>query len=236
MKHRTDKLHFPQLFLAFILLCLAWGFCLAPAQAVGVNDLPRVQSGDSTWIIDDAEVLSRINEGKLSNTLRKLAQETNKEVRVVTVRHLDYGETVDSLTDGLFERWFPTQEAQANQGLIVLDTITNNIGIRTGKAIDALLPTEVTKSIVTDTMGIPIREGNKYNEAILGAGDRVATVLSGQADPGAPEAKEDLNVEGTFASAEETDGRSATVWVVVLLIVATVIPMATYYFYQGFSG
>jgi uncharacterized protein len=236
MKHGTYKLPFPQLFLSFILLVLAWGFYLAPAQAVGVDDLPRVQAGDSTWVIDEAEVLSRTNEGKLNNTLKKLAQETDKEVRVVTVRHLDYGETVDSLTNGLFERWFSTPKAQANQGLIVLDTITNNIGVRTGEAINALLPTEIIASIVNDTMGIPIRDGNKYNEAILGASDRVAAILSGQADPGAPEAKEDLKIEGTFASAEETDDRSATVWVVVLLIVATVIPMATYFFYQGFSG
>jgi uncharacterized protein len=238
MKHRTHQhqVVFPRLVLSLVLLVLLWAFNLAPAWAIGVSDFPDVQAGDSTWVVDQADILSRANEGKLINTLQKLAQNTNQEVRFVTLRHLDYGETIDSLTNGLFERWFPTPEAQANQGIIVLDTVTNNIGIRTGEAVAASFPPGLTESLLNDTMGIPIRDGNKYNEAILGASDRVAAVLSGEEDPGIPQAKDDLNVEGTFASAEDTDDRSATVWVVVLLVVATVIPMATYYFYQGFSG
>ncbi|MFM8009184.1 MAG: YgcG family protein, partial [Dolichospermum sp.] len=41
--------------------------------------------------------------------------------------------------------------------------------------------------------------------------------------------------EGTFTKAEDTDKENATVWVVGLLIAATVIPMATYYIYQVFQ-
>ena len=43
-------------------------------------------------------------------------------------------------------------------------------------------------------------------------------------------------VAATFKSAEETDDKSATIIVVVLLVVATIVPMATYFWYQGFSG
>ena len=40
-----------------------------------------------------------------------------------------------------------------------------------------------------------------------------------------------MRVEGTFASAEETKESNATVIVIVLLIISTVVPMVTYYAY-----
>jgi len=85
-------------------------------------------------------------------------------------------------------------------------------------------------------MTVPLREGNKYNKSFLEASDRLVAVLSGQPDPGPPVVEETVQVEGTFTSAEETDTKNSTIWVVVLLVVATVVPMATYFFYQGFSG
>ncbi|WP_257790486.1 hypothetical protein [Parathermosynechococcus lividus] len=41
--------------------------------------------------------------------------------------------------------------------------------------------------------------------------------------------------EKTYKSKSETDDRSATIIVVMLLIAATVIPMVTYFIYQGSS-
>lgn len=240
MKQLINSLHFPRslllrLFLSLILAILVLGVGGSPAEATGAYDLPNLSAGSSTWVIDDADLLSRINEGKLSNKLKNLAQDTGNEVRFVTVRHLNYGETIETFTNELFESWFPTPEAQAKQTLLTLDSVTNNAYLRHGEDVTALLPEDIAESVVKDTIGIPLRTENKYNEALLNASDRLIAVLSGQPDPGAPEVQDEVNIEGTFATAEETDDRSATVWVIVLLIVATVIPMATYYFYQGFS-
>ena len=55
-------------------------------------------------------------------------------------------------------------------------------------------------------------------------------MLTGNPDPGPPQLKE-IQVEGTFATPEETKESNATVWVIGLLAAATIIPMATYYFY-----
>jgi len=221
--------------LSLILAVMVIGVGVSPANATGVYDLPQLSAGSSTWVIDDADLLSRVNEGKLSNKLKNLAQDTGNEVRFITVRHLNYGDTIESFTNELFESWFPTPEAQSHQTLLTLDSVTNNAFIRRGEDLATLLPEEISDSIVKDTIGIPLRTENKYNQALLNASDRVIAVLSGQADPGAPEVQDEINIDGTFATAEETDDRSATVWVIVLLILATVIPMATYYFYQGFS-
>ncbi len=99
----------------------------------------------------------------------------------------------------------------------------------------SLLTDEIAQSVAGETLQVPLREGNKYNEAFTAASDRIVTVLSGQPDPGAPEVVDNTQVESTFKKAEETDQGNATVIVVVLLVLATVIPMVTYFWYQGFS-
>ena len=225
----------PRLLLQLLLIVLAIGLFAAPANAISLYQMPNVRAGEPTWVIDKSEVLSRINEGKLSTQLEQLSQETGKEVRMVTVRRLDYGETAESFAQALFEKWYPTPEAQANQTLVLIDTLTNNPAIVTGEAVKPILSDEIAQSVASETMAAPLRQGDKYNQAFLDASDRIAAVISGEPDPGPPIIQEVVQIESTFTSAEETDTQNATIWVVALLIIATVVPMATYFFYQGLS-
>lgn len=216
-----------------VLISLQLWFIATPAAtATGVYSMPNLTAGDPTWVVDQAGALSRITRTELNGELDKLAQQTGKEVRFVTIHRLDYGETIDTFTEKLFQKWFPTAEAQADQVLIVLDNVTNTIGVQTGDAVKSLLSDETAESVTQETMLVPLRDGNKYNQAFLNASDRLVAVLSGEPDPGPPLVEDNVQTEGTFARAEETDDRSATVVVVVLLVLATVIPMATYYIYQ----
>ncbi|NER03697.1 MAG: YgcG family protein [Okeania sp. SIO3C4] len=225
------------LIVSLLLIIMTTILPVSSASATGVYQMPSLAAGDRTFIVDDAEVLSRITKSKLNNTLESLANTTGNEVRFVTIRRLDYGETVDSFTEKLFDKWFPTPETKTNQTLIVLDTLTNNDAIRIGDAVKELMSDEITQSVVDETIQVPIRDGNKYNEAFLAASDRLSAVLYGEPDPGPPEVKDELaaQVVATFKSAEETDDQSATILVVVLLVVATIVPMVTYFWYQGFS-
>ena len=207
-----------------------------PANATGVYEMPTLTAGDRTWIIDKAEVISRITETKISGDLEKLAQQTGNEVRMVTFRHLDYGETAQTFTDQLFEKWFPTKEAQANQVLLVVESVTNSTGIRTGDKVKAILPDPIAESVAAETVQTPLHQGDKYNQALVDASVRLTAVLSGQPDPGPPQVADNVQVEGTFKKAEETDKGSSTIWVIGLLIAATVIPMATYYWYQSMGS
>ena len=224
------------LILQLLFILLVSGLIAAPAEAIGVYQMPNVRAGEPTWVIDKAEVLSRLNEGRLSNTLDDLAKKTGKEVRMVTVHRLDYGETTETFTKALFEKWFPTPKAQANQTLLVVDTLTNGTAIQTGDAIKSLMPDDTAKSVATETVVAPIRDGNKYNQALADASTRLVAVLSGKPDPGPPVVEEKVQVASTFTKAEEADTKNSTIWVVAILIIATVVPMATYFFYQGFSG
>jgi uncharacterized protein len=212
-------------------LLLPWQISIAPAQATGIYDFPVTPvAGD--WVIDEAEILSRLTEGTVSEQLGALAKQTGQEVRLVTIHRLDYGETIDSFTDQLFEKWFPTPDAQDHQALLVLDNVTNTTAIRTGAAVKAAMTDETAQSIAQETLLTPLRKGNKYNQAFADAGDRLVAVLSGEPDPGPPVIVADVQTEGTFATPEETKQSNATAWVIGLLVAATVIPMATYYLYQ----
>jgi uncharacterized protein len=206
------------------------------AGATGVYSMPTLKAGDPNWVLDQAGVFSRLTQGELAEKLANLAKATGDEARLVTFHRLDYGETVETFTDELFRKWFPTEADQANQVLIVLDNVTNSVAIKAGAEVQKHLPLDTANSIAQETLMVPLRDGNKYNQAFSDASDRLVAVLTGEPDPGPPVVIDTTNTEGTFATAEETDDRSATILVVVLLALATIIPMATYYIYQAIQS
>ncbi|UKO98489.1 photosystem II repair protein Psb32 [Nostoc sp. UHCC 0870] len=222
---------FIRLILPLLTVILASSLFTTSALATSVYQIPNLTAGDSTWVVDQSEVISRINEGQISRTFDDLAKQTGNEVRFVIIRRLDYGETPESFAKALFDQWFPTEEAKANQTLLVLDTVTNGTAIISGNQVKSLLTDEIAKSVADKTLAAPLRDGNKYNQAFLDTSDRLVAVLSGQPDPGPPQIVDKVQVEGTFKKAGETDKDNATAWVVGLLIAATIIPMATYYIY-----
>lgn len=209
-----------------VAMILLW---VTPAYATSLYEVPPLS--DETRVVDLADVISRFNEGKLNSTLSELSEKTGQEVRYVTIRRLDYDETIDSFTEKLFQQWFPDPEDGAKTTLVVLDSQTNNTAIVTGQDVKPLLSDPVATSVAQETMQAPLREGERYNQAVLDATTRLVAVLSGEPDPGPPLIKDNVQVEGTFATPEETKQSNAIPWVIGLLIAATVIPMATYYWY-----
>jgi uncharacterized protein len=225
------------LLLSLAIVTISIGTFVLPAQATAVYEVPAVSAGVPSWVIDKADVLSLSTKGAVKGTLAQLAKQTGKEVRFVTIHRLDYGDTVQTFTDKLFKKWFATDAEQANQTLIVLDNVTNTIGIHTGAEVKSTLTDAIATSITTETMQAPLRSGNKYNQAFVDGADRLAAVLSGQADPGPPVIISTPEVGRTYLKAEETEANRTNFLVIVigLLIIATVIPMATWWWYQNQS-
>ena len=216
-----------------LVIMMAISLFILPASATGVYQIPSLTA--DTWILDQGDVISRLNEGQISKAFKDLAQETGNEVRIVTVHRFDYGETPESFAKGLFSKWFPTVAEQSNQVLLLIDTVTNGTAIISGDQIKSVLTDSIAQSVAEETLGAALRDGDKYNQGFLDVSDRLVAVLSGKPDPGPPQIKEIVQVAGTFTKAEETDQGNATAWVVGLLIAATVIPMATYYIYLVFQ-
>ncbi len=212
-------------------------FCwMPPASATSVYEMPSLSPDQPVWVVDAADVVSRVNENRLGRDLSQLAEQTGTEVRFVTIRRLDYGDTVDDFAEQLLDRWFPAAADKANQALIVLDSVTNNTAIATGTDVAGLLPPDLATSVTQETMQVPLRNGNKYNQSLVNASDRLVAVLSGNPDPGPPQVESAIQVEGTFTAAEDTDRGNATILVVGFLAAATIIPMATYFAYQIFQS
>ncbi|WP_242065523.1 photosystem II repair protein Psb32 [Trichocoleus sp. FACHB-262] len=210
---------------------LAVQLVASPARATGIYEMPS--SPPQTLLLDQADVISRLNEGKITKELEDLSQQTGNEVHLVVIRRLDYDESPEGFTNKLFEKWFPTPEAQAKQTLLVLDKVTNQAAIRTGDQVKAVMSDAIATSVAQETLLVPLVQGDNYNQAFLDVSDRLVAVLSGRSDPGPPQVVDNVRVEGTFATAEKTEQErgNSLVWVVGLLVAATVIPMATYYFY-----
>ncbi|MCY7321893.1 MAG: TPM domain-containing protein [Phormidesmis sp. CAN_BIN36] len=215
--------------LPIVALILTTQLVVAPAQATSLYEVPGIPT--DSQVLDLANILSRFSEGKITESFTDLKTKTGQEVRFVTIRGLDYEETIESFTEKLFKQWFPTPADQANQTLMVLDKLTNNSAIYTGEQAKAIMPDTIAQSVAQETLQVPLKVGERYNQGFLDASDRLVAVLSGQEDPGPPVVKDNVQVEGTFATPEETQESNATVWVIGLLIAATVIPMATYFWY-----
>jgi uncharacterized protein len=227
------KKYITRLFLSVLVMMMTTSLFILPASATGVYQIPSLTV--DTWILDQGDVISRLNEGQISKAFNDLAQATGNEARIVTIHRLDYGETPESFAKGLFSKWFPTAAEQTNQVLLLVDTVTNGTALVSGDQAKSFLTDSIAQSIAEETLGAALRSGNKYNQGFLDVSDRLVAVLSGKPDPGPPAVIETVKVEGTFTKAEETDQGNATAWVVGLLIAATVIPMATYYIYQVFQ-
>jgi len=228
---------FRQLFCLIAIAVLSTQLVASPALATSMYSMPT-SIDSSTWVLDEASKISRINENQIEGNLKALAQDTGNEIRFVTLHRLDYEVTAQSFADELLARWFPTPEARANQTVIVLDDVTNTIGISVGDETATLLTDDIAQSVVGETMKVPLLKSNQYNQSFVDASDRLVAVLSGEPDPGPPVYDNSVETERTYATAEETEASrgSSTTWVIVLLVAATVIPMATYYWYLSIGG
>lgn len=199
---------------------------VAPAWATAVGELPATAP---QGVLDQGEVFSPSTVNQVNRSLTQLSQDTGVQVHLVSLRRLDYGESATSFGEKLFQRWFP--DGGANQVLLTLVARTATADLQAGADVIPLLPAATAQSITQETLLQPVRQ-NIYNQALLDTVQRLSLVLSGQPDPGPPpEAVEPT--AGNFATVAETREQKdfSTAVVIVLLILATVIPMVTYYWY-----
>jgi uncharacterized protein len=213
-----------------LLACTVLLGCLgsAPAAwATGVADFP-VQP-PSGHVVDSADLLSRAASTELDHRLEGFAGGA-VEARLVTLRRLDYGLSLDALGQGLIERWAP--QDSGDQVLLLIESQNNSAAVVASKGLQDQLPQQLLSSTAISTMGLPLRDGARYRQASLDALDRLGAVLQGEADPGPPQLQERLPIESNIPTREETASSNALLWVVVLLVVGTLVPMITWWVFS----
>jgi len=217
--------------LATVLVLGQW-FALPAAWATSLYQLPAAPT-EATWVLDEPEVLSRLTAIQLRDDLKAIAQDTGTEVRMVIIARVEYGQTIQEFMDDLLQTWYPTPAQQVNKVLVGLDVLSNSTAIAVGAGSNPRLDPDTIASIANTTLAYPARDGGRYNQALYDTKQRLGAILAGQPDPGEPQVAEEIlnNVNRTYATAEETEGSNATTIVIVVLVIATVVPMVTYFAY-----
>ena len=180
-------------------------------------------------VIDDADVFSRASRSELESRLEALTED-RVDAHVITVRRLDYGYSLDAFGDQLVDNW--SSSGQEPLLLLLLETQNKRAAIVTEDSLQTQLPPALLKSTARTTMSIPLREGDRYRQASLDGINRLAVVLGGGEDPGPPEEIVRTTLPTNIPTQAETEESNATTWVIVLLVLGTIIPMATWWVFS----
>ena len=210
---------------------LSFGVCLllwAPAslavapEALGAT-LPE------TLVIDEADVLSRASRGELESKLRSF-EDQRVDARLITLRRLDYGISLNSFGEELLETWnSPTGNPLL---LMLIETQNKRSAVVADEKLEEQLPSSLLTSTARTTMTVPLREGDRYRQASVDGLTRLSTVLSGAEDPGPPQEIERVTLPTNIPTRAETEESDATKWVIILLVLGTIIPMATWWVFS----
>ena len=100
------------------------------------------------------------------------------------------------------------------------------------ESLQSQLPETLLNSTGRTTMAIPLREGDRYRQASVDGLTRLSVVLNGGEDPGPPAEIVRTTLPTNIPTQEETESSNATTWIVVLLVVGTIIPMATWWVFS----
>jgi len=198
------------------------------ALATGLADFPGQRP--SSHVLDSADVLSRAASGDVNQRLEQFS-ELGVDARLVTLRRLDYGVSLETLGEELLQQW---QDEASRDGLLLLliEAQNNSAAIVASSALLEQLPASLLSSTAISTMGLPLREGSRYRQASLDALGRLEVVLNGGEDPGPPQLVERMPVETNIPTKEETESSNAFLWVVVLLVVGTLVLMITWWVFS----
>ena len=210
---------------------LSFGICLflwAPASLA----IAPAAFGDSlpeALVIDEADVLSRASRGELEAKLRSF-DDQRVDARLITLRRLDYGITLTSFGEELLENWSsPTGNPLL---LMLIETQNKRSAVVADPELEAQLPSSLLTSTARTTMTVPMREGDRYRQASVDGLARLSTVLSGGEDPGPPQEIERVTLPTNIPTKAETEESDATKWVIILLVLGTIIPMATWWVFS----
>lgn len=212
------------------LLCSGLSGLLQPSPALAISAASLPQSLPAEPVLDTAAVLSRSTSGAIGHQLEAL-QEQGVVARLITVPRLDYGLGLQQLGEQLLDQW---QAPALDDGLLLLliDTQTNGAALVASPGLQERLLPDLLRSTARNTLAPPLRDGGRYRQASLDAIDRLSQVLQGGEDPGIPTNDVEVLPRSSVPTREETESSRAWIWITVLLVVGTIVPMLTWWVFS----
>ena len=208
--------------------CLSLLLLVPAAMAVAPIDFPPTAPEES--VTDSAEVLSRASRSDIGARLDQLHAE-KVDARLVTLRRLDYGLSLNQFGDQLLERW-SSDASDLPMLLFLIEAQNKQAAVVADPTLSERLSEDLLTSTARTTMSQPLRDGDRYRQASLDGISRLEVVLSGGADPGPPVEVERTTLPTNIPTAEETKESNAFTWVIVLLVVGSIVPMATWWIFS----
>jgi uncharacterized protein len=216
-----------QLFIAASLcffLGVPAGFALSP------QDLPAQPPEKA--VLDSADVLSRAGKNEIEARLNQL-ESSKVDARVITLRKLDYGLSLTGFGEELVERWSNNDNSSERPLILFLEETQNKqAAVVVSAELSDQLPDALLRSTARTTMSQPMRDGERFRQASMDGIERIAVVLNGGEDPGPPVQIERTTLPTNIPTVEETSESNAFTWVIVLLVVGTIVPMATWWVFS----
>ena len=200
-----------------------------PALAMSPTDLPAERP--ASQVLDDADVLSRASRSELNARLEEFGGD-RVDARLITLRRLDYGLSLDGFGKDLIERWSSEGQGRSPLLLLLIETQNKRAAVLADQSLQSQLPETLLTSTGRTTMAIPLREGDRYRQASIDGLTRLSVVLNGGEDPGPPEEIVRTTLPTNIPTQEETQSSNATTWIIVLLVLGTIIPMATWWVFS----
>jgi uncharacterized protein len=156
--------------------------------------------------------------------------------KVITVSRVDDDISLQQLGEDLLNRWQSAEGGRESGAppllLLLVDAQTRSTAVAAAEGLSGRLPTELLRSTADTTMALPLRSADRYRQASLDALNRLGAVLRGGEDPGEPLEEEAQTLASNIPSKEETESSHAFTWVVVLLVIGTIVPMATWWVFS----
>jgi uncharacterized protein len=208
--------------------CLSLLLLVPAAMAVAPIDFPPTAPEEN--VTDSAEVLSRASRSDIGARLDQLHAE-KVDARLVTLRRLDYGLSLNQFGDQLLERW-SSEASDLPMLLFLIEAQNKQAAVVADPTLSERLSKDLLTSTARTTMSQPLRDGDRYRQASLDGISRLEVVLSGGADPGPPVEVERTTLPTNIPTAEETKESNAFTWVIVLLVVGSIVPMATWWIFS----
>ena len=135
---------------------------VATPAAIAISPAELGSTRPDERVLDDADVFSRASRSELESKLQGLTED-RVDARVITVRRLDYGFSLDSFGEQLIDNW--SGSGQEPLLLLLLETQNKRAAIVTEDSLQSQLPPSLLKSTARTTMSIPLREGDRYRQA-----------------------------------------------------------------------
>lgn len=212
------------------LLCSGLSGLLQPLPALALSAASLPQTLPAEPVLDTAAVLSRSTSGAIGRQLEALRSQ-DVDARLITIPRLDYGLGLQQLGEQLLDQWQPAEGEHALL-LLLIDTQTNGAALVASPGLQERLSPELLRSTARNTLASPLRDGGRYRQASLDAIDRLSQVLQGGEDPGVPTKDVEVLPRSSVPSREETEASRAWVWISVLLVVGTIVPMLTWWVFS----